>query len=47
MKNTITIGGFRFGFGFGLVKSTAFVKRTEIKIPGVRFAVRIFENSKG
>jgi hypothetical protein len=39
MKNTITIGGFRFGFGFGLVKSTAFVKRTEIK--------RIFENSKG
>jgi hypothetical protein len=38
---------FRFSFGFGLEKLPASIKRTEIKIPGMRFAVAIFEDSKG
>jgi hypothetical protein len=38
---------FRFSFGFGLEKLPASIKRTEIKIPGMRFAVAIFEDTKG
>src|SRR4029450_3670607 len=40
-------GPFRVGFGFGLEKLPASIKRTEIEIPGMRFAVAIFEDSKG
>jgi hypothetical protein len=35
------------GLRFGLEKFPASIKRTEIKIPGMRFAVAIFEDSKG
>ena len=38
---------FRFSFRFGLEKLPGSIKRTEIKIPGMRFAVAIFEDSKG
>lgn len=38
---------FRLGLRFGLEKLPASIKRTEIEIPGMRFAVAIFENSKG
>jgi hypothetical protein len=38
---------FSFRFRFGLEKLPASIKRTEIKIPGMRFAVAIFEDSKG
>jgi hypothetical protein len=37
---------FRFRLGFGLEKLPASVKRTEVEIPGMRFAVTIFEDSK-
>ena len=36
-----------FRFGFGLEKLPASIKRTEIEIPGMRFTVAIFEDSKG
>jgi hypothetical protein len=38
---------FRFSFSFRLEKLPASIKRTEIEIPGMRFAVAIFEDSKG
>lgn len=38
---------FSFGFRFGLEKLPASIKRTEIEIPGMCFAVAIFEDSKG
>src|SRR5205823_8090140 len=38
---------FCFRLGFGLEKFSASIKRTEIKIPGMRFAVAIFEDSEG
>src|SRR4029453_19661420 len=40
-------GSFCFRLGFGLEKLSASIKRTEIEIPGMRFAVAIFEDSKG
>jgi hypothetical protein len=36
---------FCFRLGFGLEKLPASIKRTEIEIPGMRFAVAIFEDS--
>jgi hypothetical protein len=38
---------FRFSFCFRLEKLSPSIKRTKIKIPGMRFAVAIFEDSKG
>jgi len=38
---------FSLGLCFGLEKLPASIKRTEIEIPGMRFAVAIFEDSKG
>ena len=37
---------FRFRIGFGLEKLPAFVKWTEIEIPGMGFAVAIFKDSE-
>jgi hypothetical protein len=36
---------FSFRFCFGLEKLPASIKRTKIEIPGMRFAVAIFEDS--
>lgn len=39
--------GKSFRFSFRLEKLPASIKRTKVKVPGMRFAVAIFEDSKG